>query len=329
MTWFEALTGVRESSPDEVRTYLRVEGTQLHSTANGASFVCGQLAIPSLGELRREVAACTSVDGRLTVREVVANVQHLHADPANTSALFQVASQFNLLEMTSPNVTPEQGVGIYDYDHTQGPACAIAAGAGTIYRNYFAPVNGRIGQTASNQIDCLADLGHALGNANGKLWQMQNGYALPSRSGLTAIGERLQAASEAERDDLRSLLRIGMQWQTQVTIAASGHLVSQAYCSALPVAYASHPTDLWEPFARMVLEAAYEATLCAGIINAATHGSPRIFLTLLGGGVFGNDIRWIIASIARALHRYQAYGLDVAIVSHGRSNDYVRQLIAD
>ncbi|NCC35576.1 MAG: hypothetical protein EOM24_26720, partial [Chloroflexia bacterium] len=103
MTWFEALTGVRETSPGDVRTHLRVEGTQLHSTANGATFVCGQLATPSLGELRREVAACTSVDGRLTVREVVANVQHLHADPANTSALFQVASQFNLLEMTSPN----------------------------------------------------------------------------------------------------------------------------------------------------------------------------------------------------------------------------------
>jgi len=73
--------------------------------------------------------------------------------------------QFNLLEMASPSVTPEQGVGIYEHDHTQGPACAIAAGAGTIYRNYFARVKGQIGQAASNQIDCLADIGAALGNS--------------------------------------------------------------------------------------------------------------------------------------------------------------------
>jgi transposase len=50
--------------------------------------------------------------------------------------------QFNLLEMTSPSVSPEHGVTRYQDDHTQGPACAIAAGAATIYRNYFAPVGG-------------------------------------------------------------------------------------------------------------------------------------------------------------------------------------------
>ncbi len=51
--------------------------------------------------------------------------------------MFQVASQFNLLEMISPNVTPDDGIGIYENDPTQGPACAIACGAGTIYRNYL------------------------------------------------------------------------------------------------------------------------------------------------------------------------------------------------
>ena len=34
----------------------------------------------------------------------------LHADPANAQALFQVASQFNTLEMTGPSVTPEDGI---------------------------------------------------------------------------------------------------------------------------------------------------------------------------------------------------------------------------
>ena len=39
-------------------------------------------------------------------------------------------------------MTPEHGVTRYQHDRTQGPACAIAAGAATIYRNYFAPVGG-------------------------------------------------------------------------------------------------------------------------------------------------------------------------------------------
>src|SRR5437667_12141333 len=80
-------------------------------------------------------------------------------------ALFQAASQFNLLEMVSPTVTPEHGVTRYQHDRTQGPACAIAAGAATIYRNYFAPVGGGYGQTAERQFDGLADLGDALGKA--------------------------------------------------------------------------------------------------------------------------------------------------------------------
>ena len=122
--------------------------------------------------------------GHLGVREVVADVQALHTDVAHAGAMFQVASQFNLLEMTSPSVTPEQGVGIYAHDHTQGPACAIAAGAGTMYRNYFAPVHGHIGQSASHQIGCLADLGDALGNTASRLWEMRNGYALASESGV-------------------------------------------------------------------------------------------------------------------------------------------------
>jgi hypothetical protein len=42
--------------------------------------------------------------------------------------------------------SPEQGIDIHEHDHTQGPACAIAAGAGTIYRNYFARVNGPNGE---------------------------------------------------------------------------------------------------------------------------------------------------------------------------------------
>ncbi len=326
MTWFEALTGFAETSPEQVRKNISVDGETMTSHANGRVMACGRLETPSLGELRERVRAVARGSGSISVQEVVANVQHLHTDVSNAGALFQVASQFNLLEMASPSVTPEAGVGIYEHDPTQGPACAVAAGAGTIYRNYFAAVNGQTGQSAKEQIDCLVDLGIGLGNTDNRLWQMQNGYALAAHGGLSEISKRLRASSENELDELRKLLRIGIQWNTEVTLKNAAHRVSQIYCSALPVAYSSHPAALWEDFARLVLEAAYEATLCTAILNWQSTGSRRVYLTLLGGGAFGNETGWIIDSVRRALKLYADWGIEAVFVSYGGSKEYVRQL---
>lgn len=327
MTWFKTLTGFAEEYPQQVRENITVDGQTLRSHINGKVLVCGQLETPTLAELRERVHASGHKKGNISVREVVANVQHLHTDVSNAGSLFQVASQFNLLEMVSPNYTPEDGVGIYEHDRTQGPACAIAAGAGTIYRNYFAIVNGQTGQSASNQIDCLADIGTAWGNTESRLWAMRNGYALASQNGLVEIAQRLKASSESELDRVRQLLRIGIQWNTQVTLNDARHLVSQAYCSALPVAYSRHALHLWTPFARLILEAAYEATFCTAILNSMSHGSNRLFLTLLGGGAFGNEPAWIIDAIQRALVLFKDVELEVAIVSYGSPNPDIQQLI--
>lgn len=327
MTWFEGLTGFRETSPSQVRENIAVNDVTLTSLVNRKAFTCGRLETPSLGELRKRVAHSRHPIGQLSVREVVADVSDLHADESNAGCLFQVASQFNLLEMIRPEVIPERGVGIDENDPTQGPKCAIAAGAGTIYRNYFAVVNGHAGQTERSQIDCLADIGVALGNSDQRLWKMKNGYALASAEGLIEISKRLDASSKNELDQLRQQLRIGLQWSTQVTIKDSAHTVTQAYCSALPVGYSEHSSDLWESFARVVLDASYEATICAAILNSLTTGKNRMFLTLLGGGAFGNKSDWITASIKRALKLYKDSNLEIAIVSYGASKPYVRQLV--
>jgi len=325
--WFEELTGFTEDTPQQVRKNISVDGEILTSHVNGKEIACGQLEMPRLGNLRQRLLSSEYQPGKISVRELIGNVQHLHADSSNAGSLFQVASQFNLLEMASPSVTPECGVGIYGHDHTQGPACAIAAGAGTIYRNYFAIVNGQVGQSADNQIDCLADIGEALGNTNQHLWHMQNGYAFASEKGLMEISKHLELSSESEIDELRALLRIGIQWNTEVTIAASKHKVSQAYCSALPVAYSKHSSKLWDRFSRVILEASYEAAICAGILNYLATGNNKLFLTLIGGGVFGNDIKWIVGAIQRALNLYKDVGLDVVIVSYKSSNKNVQHLI--
>ena len=127
--------------------------TSWSPTVNGKRYGIGTLELPALAELRSRIEVPTGQ--RNTVRCVTGEARAMHADPELEGALFQVASQFNLLEMAGPSVTPEDGVTRYSSDHTQGPACAIAAGAATIYRNYFAAVDGASGQTRERQIDGL------------------------------------------------------------------------------------------------------------------------------------------------------------------------------
>jgi hypothetical protein len=327
MTWFEELTGFQEITDYGVRSRIELDGETLTSTVNGRSMKCGQLDIPTLGELRTRVQELPRSDGALQVREIVGDVVDLHLDPANAGAVFQVASQFNLLEMVSSDVMPEAGIGIYERDITQGPACAIACGAGTIYRNYFVPVDGEPGQSEYRQIDCLADLGTGLGNDEYGFWVMRNGYALPSAKGLKEIDGLLFVQDEAQRDVLRTLLRVGIQSDTEVTLRDEGHTVTQVYCSALPVAYADHDPRDWADFARLVLEAAYEATFLAAILNHARTGDPRLYLTWLGGGAFGNHSAWIQHAVRRSLEMFREWPLEVGIVSYRNSRPEVRELV--
>jgi hypothetical protein len=141
MDWFERLTGFRETTYGDTRAKLVVEGRQLQSRINRKSYGIGELELVSLQDLRARVKSAGGLPGRLKVSVVSGDVRQMHRVPENTGALFQVASQFNLLEMTGPEVTPEDGVTRYQDDHTQGPACAIAAGAATIWAIDYGCVN--------------------------------------------------------------------------------------------------------------------------------------------------------------------------------------------
>lgn len=83
------------------------------------------------------------------------------------------------------------------------------------------------------------------------------------------------------------------------------------------MAYTRVPPTHWAAFASLVLDAAYEATMWAAVLNARRGGSNRVLLTRLGGGVFGNDPGWIHAAMRRALNLVTGFDLDVRLVSHG------------
>ncbi len=331
--WFSRLTGFNEDSYTTTQAQLEVQGNTLRSKVNGRSYGVGQFEMVSLADLRLRVGQDKGTAEPTRVSIVTGDVRQMHQRAEYASALFQVASQFNALEMVAPSVTPEDGVTRYEHDRTQGPACAMAAGAATIYRNYFVPVGEQIGQSAGHQLDGLADLGAELGRALGcavsDLWSMRNGYALASRAGLEMITSHLRAIGEAERSELAGLLRIGLHRNVEMTDGPSspGQLVSQAFCSALPVAYGRVAQPHWQAFAQLVLDAAYEATLLAGVLNSRQVGSNTVLLTLLGGGAFGNAAEWIYAAIERALEKTQGHGLDVRLVSYGPPSPQMRALV--
>jgi hypothetical protein len=116
MDWFESLTGFRETGYEGTRAKLKAEGSRLHSLVNGKSYGIGELELVSLRTLRERVRSSRALPGRLKVSVVRGDVRQMHQAPENAGALFQVASQFNLLEMVSPTVTPEDGVTRYQHD---------------------------------------------------------------------------------------------------------------------------------------------------------------------------------------------------------------------
>ena len=324
MNWFEELTGIKDETPETVYQHLSVQGPDIVSSINGWRAKFGPLTTPALSKLRAQAPIPST--SKIELEEVVADIQRLHMRPENEGATFQVASQFNLLEMMGPSFTPELGVGIYEDDLTQGPACAIACLAGTIYRNYFVPLQNGHGQTVDRQINCLHDIETHLGAHHKFLWDMRNGYALPTRQSLIDINQTLETQ---DTDILRGLLRIGVQSDTQVTVNDANRLVTQVYCSAMPVAYSQVEADLWEPIAQLILEAAYEATLYSAVQNADRTGNHRVFLTLLGGGAFGNRQGWIIQAILRTLDKFQNSGLKIFMVSHRQSSIIASKIISE
>jgi len=96
-------------------------------------------------------------------------------------------------------------------------------------------------------------------------------------------------------------------------------VVQFTYAAACAVAYSPSTSKNWVKFASLVLESAYESTLWIALLNAEKHkwkhGSNKVFLTLLGGGVFGNNRDWILNGIEKAIQKFSSTDLKIYIVS--------------
>lgn len=367
-TWFKTLFGIfEEGSYESIQNNFRVnfEAGILHSLANDKTYQIGTFSTPSLYDLRLKGKAALS--SALSTSESWVGFSYDHVVQGDVllehaqfpGAVFQAASQFNCLEFPNWEVTPDHGITGYSTDPTQGPACALACAAGTLIRNYFADVpahaaigtnasvpTGNLGQREHAQINTLDALEVALNNEREAYFNIHNGYTFSP--GAESLARLSNVINESKRigtttttyDDLLSRVKIGLHADVGVTFRnrfgvvdiSEGISVTQAYCSAVSCAYSGISTAHWTALARLVLDAAYESTLWAGVLNAlrepleapvcttsdgaaSTFPAPSqthkhdVFLSFIGGGVFGNDPQWIGEAIGRALaimHHHKA-----------------------
>lgn len=328
MDWFTEHFGFEEASCEHfenVRQHFLVQhdgkdDCSLRSIRNDRTFSIGLFSTPSVSTLRTMPSPHhTDDDQGLVFKNLVADARDLHRIPG---AVIQAASQFNCLEMPSPGTMPEHGITGYIYDRTQGPVCAMACPAGTVYRNYFWNGVGQAGGS-EHQLNTLDQVEKLLDNSKHNYWQMQNGYLMPStRESMAKVSKVLEDGELREK--VRDAVKVGVQWNTEVSTDLrvckdEPHHVTQVYSSAVPVAYDRKTSkENWRPFATTVLEATYEATLAVAALLAARR-NKRIptYLTCVGGGVFGNPTGWIRPALQRALTLYKDAPLDVFLVHYG------------
>jgi hypothetical protein len=330
MTWFEELFGFPESVR-AVKANFTVTETEnsaiLTSKVNNRSFNAGRFSIRNIASFSHVLSKPSTTPGTLNViqgngangsNSDICSVLETQSLPEINGATFQAASNFNCLEFCGPGESAAMGVTRYVYDCTQGPYCALATGAATVYRNYFAPhSDGARGQLEKDvQLLEKTPIGRFV----------QDGYPV---LGLA----QLKQVEKADWDDLDQFY-VGLHENCEVTTMArrgsgpitsgvpEGQIVHHVYAAAFNFAGTVARNETSLRIARQMLSAEYQATVLAGWEMSQKYpgyaGSGKLFLTAIGGGVFANPLEIIVGAVASAKDLIQKSGLQVYFVCFDR-----------
>jgi hypothetical protein len=323
--WFYKLFEFNETSVpkknkqninDKIK-FVKEDNNIIAYTSNNKKYYCGLFIRPTYESLlcflkmnlkitKEEESSILSIN-HITINDIF----ELHYK--YPYATFQVASQLNCLEFTNISQTPDLGVTFYENDHTQGPACAIACGPATVYRNYVVNDTEQV-----NNLDSLEEF--LKKKFNELYWSVINGYLVSDETKLTKLFNHFRDGT-LTKNEIKKYIRVGIGRESEVSFCKRTDdkqyilcsfkepiLVSQVFCSAIPISYndLNIPLKLWKPIAMTILEAMYESTILYGINNAiANNGakhSNKIFLTFIGNGAFGNPKEWIAEAIQKSIN---------------------------
>ena len=296
-TFFEDVTGVNEHEFVKSPRLLYKPSKFVH-------MICGYRAVVVDRE-KRQMPTFSVIKG---------DVRALQADPANAGALFQVASNFHGLEQTSPQSSPEDiPLNSYRYDHTQGPMAVMGTAADLVYRRYMLPA-GPFTNAALKAglwpLDMLKNVRARYGVqiTVGGWADVVN--ALP----LDDLTEKLTAASITNSVLVPDALVTHDEKGT--VIAARDQRIHHVLTSAYDASAGSN-NGWMDAF----LIAAYVNTLQA----VRATDAKKVFLTLVGGGVFHNPVTSVCMAMIVALNTIEL-SPDVSITVVVRGAEAAREL---
>lgn len=323
---FAYVVGIPESQfkkLNEAQKQAFKKGDALLNQQTNTLWNMGTVEVASIEQLRK-----TTKNGKGSVFNVIegvdtpwnnwfseyVDVTALQAAPENKDAVFQVASNFNGLEGTGD---PKQGImpylspGLY----VQGEAAAISAMPGIIYRMYYMPhqVNGVTYQgQLQQQFNLLerfaSEPSYALPVHNGYIQAVPNieNFANIPDQGLKNLAGYVNIAFHKDIQVSGGLgpLKNELPTYKAVKVTDPTQRINQIFAAAMNP-YNNNPQSAgYKNLAQMLLYAAYEG----GLKSAYAHGKKKVYLTLIGGGVFENDLSWITKAIEHAVTPFLTYG---------------------
>jgi len=234
------------------------------------------------------------------------DVGYLQALASNKRAIFQVASNFNGIEAIKEDLDPdyESFTERYWLDPTQGPAASISTGAAAIARVHCAYVGtykdiNAWCQTGKRQLNFMDNLKEH--------FPQLNGYVI-----LSGQESKFPRIESREYYKLLLLAKACYHKNCQVTTGCKTskglekvhdpkQLVDQCLCAAINISQGdsgkanSNMPDI-ESKCRFALDLAYNGIYLEALVNRRS----QIYLSLVGGGSFGNKKEWIYSSIINA-----------------------------
>jgi len=273
------------------------------------------------------------------------DVRSLQANPRNCGATFQVASNFNGLEYMSAAENRSMGVARYVRDRTQGPSASESCGPATLYRTYFVDGNEHHhhsrrythDETAmSKEVNTLdhEKIRHLLPVTNGYVtfrkpqdqmdlsildsdaWKYvkivrhdfaQVTYGL--RHPVGGVGEVMDVCTDPNQI-VNQIFNAGINWVDMSDYVQDRETQKKF---ALFLSKAS--------MIRSILAAQENRKALASVPSAV--GRNRLFLNLVGCGVFRNDRKWLMEawSSPEVFPYIQNSGLEI-VICFGAGNDY-------
>lgn len=316
--WFFDLFNVEENER-HIKSDFNVSGTTMYSVKSDEPFEIGNLQIKTLDEIRRDAQSVQKnmkskfKRDKLSVKFLKSNIFRQHSKKENEGALIQVSSNFSCLQ--DKDLNKQSNITDYAGSYSQGNQSCIATAPSTLYRRYF--------HRKINLLDSL-EKDKKIDNGKEKYWILENGQiVLNSRDNKI---DKLNKIIDDNKDGLRDNIMIGYHEDIEVVYSMEDkrikkgrffenvHKVGYALCSPLDIKLNRQINKKnMEKLSELILEAQYEATLWAGVINANSTSNNRVILTIIGYEEDTN-LSIICKSIFRAINIFKKKQIPLNII---------------